>query len=194
MATIAATAPRTRQAVSPGIWLPAYSLWQREIVRFYRQKARVAGVIASPLIFWVVLGAGFAQPKVGRGAAFGDFDNDGDLDVLITTNNGPAYLYRNDRIAGNHSIRFRLIGTQSNRDGIGAMVRIYFGGRTSSRMVRSGSSYLSQSELPVTFGLGKRESIDRAVIRWPNGRVEEFKNLKAGRYDCVEAKGMGKPA
>ena len=60
MATIAATAPRTRQAVSPGIWLPAYSLWQREIVRFYRQKARVAGVIASPLIFWVVLGAGFA--------------------------------------------------------------------------------------------------------------------------------------
>ena len=136
------------------------------------------------------LGAGFAQPKVGRGAAFGDFDNDGDLDVLITTNNGPAYLYRNDRVAGNHSIRFRLMGTQSNRDGIGAMVRIYYGGQSSSRMVRSGSSYLSQSELPVTFGLGKRDSIDRAVIRWPNGRVEEFKNLKAGRYDCVEAKGM----
>ena len=61
MATLAATAPRARQAVSPGIWLPAYSLWQREIVRFYRQKARVAGVIASPLIFWVVLGAGFAH-------------------------------------------------------------------------------------------------------------------------------------
>jgi hypothetical protein len=138
------------------------------------------------------LGAGFAQPKVGRGAAFGDFDNDGDLDVLITTNNGPAYLYRNDRIAGNHSIRFRLIGTQSNRDGIGAMVRIYYGGQSSSRMVRSGSSYLSQSELPVTFGLGKRDSIERAVIRWPNGRVEEFKNLKAGRYDCVEAKGIRK--
>ena len=136
------------------------------------------------------LGAGFAQPKVGRGAAFGDFDNDGDLDVLITTNNGPAYLYRNDQAGGNHSIRFRLIGTQSNRDAIGAMVRIYYGGQSSSRMVRSGSSYLSQSELPVTFGLGKRDSIDRAVIRWPNGRVEEFKNLKAGRYDCVEAKGI----
>src|SRR5438067_2384915 len=136
------------------------------------------------------LGAGFTQPKVARGAAFGDFDNDGDLDVLITSNNGPAYLYRNDRIAGNHSIRFRLIGTQSNRDGIGALVRIYYGGQSSSRMVRTGSSYLSQSELPVTFGLGKRDSIDRAVIRWPNGRVEEFKNLKAGRYDCVEAKGI----
>jgi len=59
-------------------------------------------------------------------------------------------------------------------------------------MVRSGSSFLSQSELPVTFGLGKREAVDRAVIRWPNGRVEEFKNLKAGRYDCVEGKGIRK--
>src|SRR5947208_3704561 len=136
------------------------------------------------------LGAGFTQPKVARGAAFGDFDNDGDLDVLITTNNGPAYLYRNDQLAGNRSIRFRLRGTESNRDAIGAMVRIYYGGQSSSRMVRSGSSYLSQSELPVTFGLGKRDGIDRVVIRWPNGRVEEFKNLKAGRYDCVEGKGM----
>jgi hypothetical protein len=135
------------------------------------------------------LGA-FAKPKVGRGAAFGDYDNDGDLDVLITTNNGPAYLYRNDQTGGNRSIRFRLTGTESNRDGIGALVRVYYGGQTSSRMVRSGSSYLSQSELPVTFGLGKRESVDRAVIRWPNGRVEEFKNLKAGRYDCVEGKGV----
>ena len=67
--------------------------------------------------------------------------------------------------------RFRLTGTESNRDGIGASVRIYYGGQSSSRMVRTGSSYLSQSELPVTFGLGKRDSIDRAVIRWPNGRI-----------------------
>ena len=135
-------------------------------------------------------GPGFAKPKVGRGAAFGDFDNDGDLDVLITTNNGPACLYRNDQLGGNHSIRFRLIGTESNRDGIGATVRIYYAGQTGLRMVCGGRSYLSQSELPVTFGLGKRASIDRAVIRWPNGRVEEFKNLKAGRYDCVEGKGI----
>jgi len=135
-------------------------------------------------------GPGFAKPKVGRGAAFGDFDNDGDLDVLITTNNGPACLYRNDQLGGNRSIRFRLIGTESNRDGIGATVRIYYAGQTGLRMVCGGRSYLSQSELPVTFGLGKRASIDRAVIRWPNGRVEEFKNLKAGRYDCVEGKGI----
>jgi enediyne biosynthesis protein E4 len=136
------------------------------------------------------LGADFAHPKVGRGAAFADFDNDGDLDVLITTNNGPAYLYRNDQLGANRSIRFHLTGVQSNRDAIGAMVRIYYGGQSSSRMVRSGSSYLSQSELPVTFGLGRRESIDRAVIRWPSGRVEEFRNLKAGRYECVEGKGL----
>ena len=72
--------------------------------------------------------ADFDQPKVGRGLAYGDFDRDGDLDLLLTTNNGPAYLYRNDQLAGNRSIRFRLVGTKSNRDGIGAMVRVFAGG------------------------------------------------------------------
>jgi hypothetical protein len=137
------------------------------------------------------VGTEFAQPKVGRGAAFGDFDNDGDLDVLVTTNKGPAYLYRNDQLAGNRGIRFRLIGTKSNRDAIGATVRIFSGDQTSSSMVKSGSSYLSQSELPVTFGLGKRDSVERAVIAWPSGRTEEYKNLLAGRlYECVEGKGI----
>ncbi len=136
-------------------------------------------------------GGGFASPKVGRGAAFADFDRDGDLDVLITTNHGPAYLYRNDQFSGNHSIRFRLIGTKSNRDAIGAMVKIHYGGETGSRVVKSGSSYLSQSELALTFGLGKRNKIDRAVLTWPSGRVEEHKNLAAGRlYECTEGKGI----
>jgi len=137
-------------------------------------------------------GAEFAQPKVGRGAAFGDFDNDGDLDVLITTNNGPAHLYRNDQIGGNRGIRIRLVGTKSNRDAIGATVRIYFGGESSSRTVKSGSSFLSQSELPVTFGVGKRDVAERLVIHWPRGRTEEYKNLRAGkRYEAVEGKGIG---
>jgi len=137
------------------------------------------------------LGGGFADPKVGRGAAFGDFDRDGDLDVLITTNQGPAYLYRNDQNNGHHAVRFRLVGTRSNRDGIGATVRVSSGGETGSRMVKSGSSYLSQSEMPVTFGLGRRDTIERAVIHWPSGRVEEHKNLRAGRmYECVEGKGI----
>ncbi len=142
-----------------------------------------------------LLGGGFAEPKVGRGAAFGDFDNDGDLDVLITTNNGPAHLYRNDQTAGHRGIRFHLVGTKSNRDGIGASIRIYFGGESSSRVVRSGSSYLSQSELPVTFGLGRRDTVDLAVIQWPSGRTEEYKGLKAGRlYRCIEARGIQEAA
>ena len=137
------------------------------------------------------LGAEFAQPKVGRGLAYGDFDRDGDLDLLLTTNNGPAFLFRNDQLAGNRSIRFRLVGTKSNRDAIGSVVRIYFGGLVQSRIVKTGSSYLSQSELPLTFGLGKRDMVERAVIQWPSGRTEEYKGLAAGRtYECLEGKGM----
>ncbi|MFY9791597.1 MAG: CRTAC1 family protein [Candidatus Sulfotelmatobacter sp.] len=136
------------------------------------------------------IGGGFDQPKVGRGFAYGDFDRDGDLDLLLTTNNGPAYLYRNDQLSGNRSIRFRLIGTKSNRDGIGATVRITSGGLSQAKMVKSGSSYLSQSELPLTFGLEKRDHVERVVIAWPSGRTEEFTNLAAGRcYDCTEGKG-----
>jgi hypothetical protein len=142
------------------------------------------------------LGGGFAIPTVGRGLAYGDFDGDGDLDLLITTNNGPAYLYRNDLTAGNRSIRFQLVGTKSNRDAIGATVQIFLngdGGHGQSRVVRGGSSYLSQSELPVTFGVGKREKIERVTIEWPSGRNEEFKNLAAGRaYQIVEMKGITK--
>src|SRR5262249_14949844 len=131
------------------------------------------------------------QPKVGRGLAVGDFDRDGDLDLLLTTNNGGAYLYRNDLGNGNRSIRFRLMGTKSNRDAIGAIVRVFANGQQQSRMVRSGSSYLSQSELPVTFGLGKMEQVEKAVIDWPSGRTEEYSKLKAGKaFQIIEGKGI----
>lgn len=134
-------------------------------------------------------GAAFSQPKVGRGLCYGDFDRDGDVDLLMTTNNSFAHLFRNDQLSGNRSIRFRLVGTKSNRDAIGAHVRIFNGRATQSRMVRSGSSYLSQSELPVTFGVGKREGIERVVIDWPSGRTEEYKNLATGKlYECTEGK------
>ena len=137
------------------------------------------------------VGGGFDQPKVGRGLAYADFDRDGDLDLLLTTNNGSAFLYRNDQLAGNRSIRFRLIGTKSNRDAIGATVRIVSGGLGQSRLVKSGSSYLSQSELPVTFGLEKRDRVEQVVIEWPSGRTEAFMNLTAGRcYECLEGKGV----
>ena len=98
-----------------------------------------------------------AEGRARRG--FRRFRSGRDVDVLITTNHGPAYLYRNDQLAGNHSIRFRLIGTRSNRDAIGASVRIDSGGETLSRLVKSGSSYLSQSEPTLTFGLGRRDKV-----------------------------------
>ena len=136
-------------------------------------------------------GGGFDKPRVGRGLAYGDFDRDGDLDILMTTNNGPAALFRNDQLAGNRSIRFELRGTKSNRDAIGATVQIFADDLRQVRMIRAGSSYLSQSELPVTFGLAKRDKIERAVVTWPSGRIEEFKDLQSGRsYKCLEGKGI----
>ena len=132
-------------------------------------------------------GRDFSQPRVGRGLAYGDFDRDGDLDLLMTTNNGPAALLRNDQLGGNRSVRFRLTGKKSNRDAIGASVRLFFEGLSQSRLVKTGSSYLSQSELPVTFGVGRRDRVDRVVIEWPSGRSDEYKNLATSKaYDCVE--------
>ena len=136
-------------------------------------------------------GAAFAEPRVGRGLAFGDFDNDGDVDLLMTTNGGPAMLFRNDQTAGNRSLRFTLQGTTVNRDAIGATVQIHHDGIVQSRMVKSGSSYLSQSELPVTFGVGARDVVDRVVITWPGGRTDEFKAVRTGQaYRCVEGQDL----
>lgn len=137
------------------------------------------------------VGDAFPRPKVGRGLCYGDFDRDGDLDLLMTTNNGPAYLFRNDQLSRSRAIRFHLTGVKSNRDAIGARVQIFHGESSQSRLVKSGSSYLSQSELPVTFGVGQRDRVDRAVLTWPSGRTEEYKNLASGKlYQCVEGKGI----
>ena len=138
------------------------------------------------------VGGGFANPKIGRGAAYGDFDNDGDLDILMTTNRGRAVLYRNDQSSHNHSLRCRLAGTKSNRSGIGATVSIAYGpGLKASRLVKSGSSYLSQSELPVTFGTGAHDMVERIVVEWPSGRVEDFKNIRSGQaYVITEGAGI----
>jgi hypothetical protein len=139
------------------------------------------------------VGGGFETPIVGRGLAYGDFDRDGDLDLLLTTNNGPAYLYRNDQTGGNRSIQFQLTGTKSNRDAIGATVRISLGRLSQMRVVRGGSSYLSQSELPVTFGVGRSARIERVTVDWPSGRNEEYKDLATGKsYEIIENTGVKK--
>jgi enediyne biosynthesis protein E4 len=132
-------------------------------------------------------GGDFAAPRVARGLAFADFDRDGDVDLLLTTNNGAAYLFRNDLHNANRFLRLRLTGTKSNRDAIGAVVRIYHGGETQMRTVRGGSSYLSQSELALTFGVGKSDRIDRLAVEWPSGATQEFKNISTARaYELHE--------
>ncbi len=133
------------------------------------------------------MGQDFMQPRVARGAAYGDFDRDGDQDVLITTNHGPAFLFRNDVSNGNQSIRIKLEGRKSNRDAIGAVVRLTDSTGTQMQTVKSGSSYLSSSELTLTFGMGKRPTADRITVEWPSGRKDEFTKWMAGHtYYCVE--------
>ena len=138
--------------------------------------------------------AAFAAPRVGRGAAYADINNDGRLDLLLSTNGGPVYLFRNEAqgaATANRSLRIKLIGTKSNRDGIGAVVKLTAGGDTQTEMLRSGSSYLSASELALTFGLGQRDKADSIEIRWPSGQFDRLSAVTAGAtLTLAEGKGI----
>jgi enediyne biosynthesis protein E4 len=135
------------------------------------------------------LGPALQKEIVGRGAAYGDFDNNGDLDLVITENNGPARLLRNDGGNENDVLRVKTVGTRSNRDGIGAKVTMTTNrGAHQIQMVKSGSSYLSQSEMILTFGLGKPDEgrLIALDIAWPSGAKQSLKNIKPNQLITVQ--------
>jgi hypothetical protein len=130
-------------------------------------------------------GPAFKLKAVGRGSAAADFDNDGDLDLLVLNLNGPARLYRNDGGNRGNWIMVRTVGRESNRDGIGARVRITTGDLSQVRDIRSSSGYLSQSDPRAHFGVGKHQKVDRIEVRWPSGRISKIENVKVNQVLTV---------
>ena len=138
------------------------------------------------------VGPALAVPMVARGAAYADYDRDGDLDLLVTINDGPARLLRNDGGSDNNLLRVRTVGVASNRDGVGARVEVTLpDGSTSWQRVKTGSSYASQSELPLTFGLGRADAVDSVRVTWPSGQVDLLGRTPANlRLTVREGEGL----
>ncbi|HUQ32412.1 MAG TPA: CRTAC1 family protein [Pyrinomonadaceae bacterium] len=132
------------------------------------------------------LGAPFTQMRASRGVAFGDIDNDGDVDVVINNLDGGAQALRNDGGNLNNSVLIKTIGVKSNRDGIGARVKVVSGDLTQKDEVRSGDSYISQSDLRLHFGLERRTKIDLIEIRWPSGTVDKITDAKPNRVLTIK--------
>jgi hypothetical protein len=121
----------------------------------------------------------FKHSWVARGMAIGDLDNDGRLDAVVTTNDGPAYVLRNETPSANHWLLLRLVGHKSNRDAIGASVKLVTTSGEQFATVTTASSYLSSSDKRVHFGLGKEKSAESIEIRWPSGIAQTLKNTPA---------------
>jgi hypothetical protein len=130
-------------------------------------------------------GPALAVPQASRGAAFGDLDNDGDIDVVVENIDGPPLILRNDGGNRGHWITLKLVGAKSNRLAIGAKVKAVAGSAVQVDEVRSGGSYLSQNDLRIHFGLRDAEKVDRVEIRWPSGQTQTLQDLPADRTHVV---------
>jgi enediyne biosynthesis protein E4 len=135
----------------------------------------------------------FDAKHVGRGAAFGDIDNDGDIDILVNHKDGAPALLRNDTKSDNHWVRFALQGTKSNRDGIGARLEVTAGDRTIHRQRKGGYSMQATNDSRVTVGIGKATEIKKVVIRWPSGIVQTLENFKVDQEHKVVEPKNGSP-
>jgi hypothetical protein len=168
---------------SPGHFRPGATEAQRKLL-FRNDAARFTEIGRQA-------GAGFASQTIARGLASGDIDNDGDLDLLVTNNGAAVELLRHGGADATNAVLIRLIGTRSNRSGIGARLRFITGTVTHVREIKAGSSYLGQSDLRVHVGLGSAAQVDRLEIRWPGGAVETLQRIAAGQVVTItEGKGV----
>src|SRR5579872_3954898 len=131
-------------------------------------------------------GDGFTRPYAGRGAAFADFDNDGQMDVVVANAGDPPLLLHNGGAPGNHFVNLKLVGTKSNRDAMGARVKLSAGGVAQMREIAGGGSYLSQSDLRAHFGVGRNARIDTIEVVWPSGARQKFQDVQADRFYVIE--------
>jgi hypothetical protein len=131
-------------------------------------------------------GSGFQKPYVGRGVAFADFDNDGFMELVVGNNGDSPLLLHNSGGNGNHFINFKVVGTKSNRDALGARVRVVAGGISQIREIAGGGSYLSQSDLRANFGLGKATRVETVEVSWPSGQKQTFRNLDVDKFYLIE--------
>jgi hypothetical protein len=158
---------------------------KEEIESDYAQRSLLFRNLGDGRFEEVGLDAGLGQPLAGRGAAFADFDDDADIDVFVTQMNGKPALYRNDSVSPGHWLGLRLVGRESARDALGAKITLVSGDLRQIREVRSGASFLSQSDPRVFFGLGARDRADRIEIRWPTGKLQEIPTPQVDGYLLV---------